>query len=164
MARQGHQGLSTEAEVLVAPSPPPGCGGPCQGLIVSRALSFPIVSPYSSFSPSLSFHLPAALPLLSLAIAPPQAVGTLVRRVSFRKERSMFWPQADRGNLITSKPSATLPADMKQKSSWPLSLWEQDTQTQILGGLERQQSPSATEKVWHDTSEIELWCGMVIIP
>lgn len=55
----------------------------------------------------------------------------------------MFRTQTDRSGPITPKPSATLPADMKQMSFSLLSLWEQDTQTQIPGGLDVSRTPSA---------------------
>lgn len=55
--------------------------------------------------------------LFSFSVAPSQAVDTLVRRVSFRKERSVFQPQPDRGSPITPETSTILPADMKQMSS-----------------------------------------------
>lgn len=46
---------------LVAPSPPPGCGGPCQGLITSHT----VISYCLSSTPS-SFHLFPVFPLFSL--------------------------------------------------------------------------------------------------
>ena len=114
---------------LVTPSPPPG----------AYRLTHIVIS-WSLF--------PLTHPLPSSPLSPP-AVGTLVRRVSFRKEGSMFRPQADTESLITPEPSATLPADMKQISSWRLSLGTGHPNTNT-GGLEwkgTQHSPSATEGV-----------------
>lgn len=129
MSGHGHQGLveqGTEAEVLQPQSSLrvwgslPGAYRFTHTVISYNLFRIPFLSPPSALSSCL-------------CVAPPWAVGTLVWRVSFRKERSMFRPQADTGGPITSKPSATLPADMKQMSSWPLSLLEEDAQTQIAG-------------------------------
>lgn len=111
---------------LVAPSTPPGYGGPCQGLIALHTLSFPAVSPCP---------LPSTRTRTSSAPcpAPPAAVDTLLGRLSFRKERSVFRPPADRGRLIT-------PQQRSYSARWckadvlltPLSTWGDDTSTQIL--------------------------------
>lgn len=79
---------------LVAPSTPPGYGGPSQGLIALHTLSFPALSPCP---------LPSTRTRTSSAPyqAPPAAVDTLLGRLSFRKGRSMLRPGADRGRAIT---------------------------------------------------------------
>lgn len=115
-----HRGCS-----LVALSPPWGCRVLAGGLSLHTHCHFLKSLPYSS----------------SRSIAPPLAVGTLVQRVSFRKEGSVSPTWADRVSLITLDPSATLPADMKQMSSWPRPLWEQDAQIHTLQGLNVSRGP-----------------------
>lgn len=130
-----HQGWS-----LVAPSPPPGYKGLATGLSLHTHCHF--LPPHP-----ILFLPPPSSPSSSPCIAPPQAVGTLVQRFFSRKERSMFWHQADTGTLITSNPSAVLLADMKQMPPWLPVLWDVDSPMKIVGSWRALLTREVTEKV-----------------
>lgn len=125
---------------LVAPSPPPGCEGLATGLSLHTHCHF--LQPHP-----ILFLPPPSSPSSSPPIAPPQAVGTLVQRFFSRKERSMFWQQADTGKLITSNPSSVLLVDMKQMSSWLAVLWDVNSPMKIVGSRGALLTREVTENV-----------------
>lgn len=135
---------------LVAPSPPPGCEGLATGLSLHTHCHF--LQPHP-----ILFLPPPSSPSSSPSIAPPQAVGTLFQRFFSRKERSMFWQQADTEKLITLNPSVALLVDMKQMSSWQPVLWVVDSPMKRVGSRGALLTRKVTEKVLLILAKYQQW-------